>query len=296
MAKIPGSRFGGAVAETLRNPLALIPGGGKPLPRLDPHPEDPVARGFKPIEFQFQPERLMIQSGNIWGEATAPGGAYPVIQFAGKRSERIRFRTRFWAETGIESIDANVKALEEATEPDDVHGRPPVWVFTWGDFLQVPVVIETIGGQRVESVRGGLPLVGGAGLRSMSFNIVLRKYVPFDIVETDPGARPADTFHHRVRSGDTWEWIARTRYRAPLKGVLLRRRNPDKPLLTVGEIVDVPRPERLRGVVVTPDSIPLKRVAAAIEARAEVFTARGGSKRSTVITEYRPSYQHWIEG
>jgi len=273
------------LSEFARDPFQISVLGRKPYPRLEPHPDDPVARRYDVIQFQFAPTDLMIDGGVSWGEATMPGGEYPVVQFAGVVGQRIRFHTLFWAETGVESIDGNVKALEAAVGPDREYGRPPIWLFVWDSVMDpVSVVIESIGGQRVENVRGGLPIIGGAGLRGMSFDITLRKYAPFDIVKTDPAARTTDTYRHHVRTGDTWELIARTRYNDPMKGVLLRRRNPDKPLLEIGQIVSVLKPARLRGVSIAPDSIPLRRTAAGIAARDEMFRLRGASKRSTILS------------
>ncbi len=264
-----------------------------PRPRLDPL--DP---GYAPIEFQFTPQSFTRGASAVWAEEPGFGRDHPVLQFVAREADTYRFTAMFFAESAANTIHGVVAALLDTVKRDPQLNRPPLWSLTWGDFLvDDSVVVESVGGLEYGDPRpdAGLnvrdrigpdrPGTGGGGLRSVTAQIQLRHYEPFGVEVVSPTDQEHDTFYHRVRTGDTWEGLAAKHYGDARKGEFLRRRNPGKEFLTVGDTVAILRPERFRGLVPTPYSIPLMRTAAAATMRAGHFERLGRPRVKHALPE-----------
>jgi hypothetical protein len=212
------------------------------------------------------------------------------MQFVAQEGRAYRFRAMLWAETYVDRINETLAALERAVRTDPQLRRPPLWALAWGAFLSDPsVVVESIGNVQYGNPRPSVastagfngPLTQrqeGAELRSVTLDVSLRHYEPFVMEAISPSDPVRNTFYHRVRHGETYEHLGARYYGDALKGELLRRRNPGREELEAGDIVMIPKPERFRGIVPTPASIPLARTADASRMRAELFESRGGTR------------------
>lgn len=243
-------------------------------------PKDPII-GVAPIVFQFDPEGLTENVGGAWSEASTATREHPITQFSSGQARKIVFTARLFAETKVDDVRLKVAVLKQSVKYNSKLGRPPLWIFNWGDFLIDTVAVESIGGVRYGPLRHGFGI--GGGPKWVVFRITLRHYEEYGVELTDPDAPPADTFYHTVKGRDTWEKIAAHHYGDARYGELLRRENPDKPFLQVGQNVKVLRFERLRGVLISPSSIPLQRTTEGISARNAIFETRGVARVSHVI-------------
>lgn len=142
-----------------------------------------------------------------------------------------------------------------------------------------PLANVNLGGVRLGDVFGT-----GAKLRSASVRIRLKIYRAAKTrVPRLPSDKPQDTFFHACSAGDTWEKIAAKFYGDPRKGTLLRRHNPESPFLTAGQVVVLPRPERLRGISIVPTSVPLARTPDNEALRKYWFTKLGKNRKSYLL-------------
>jgi len=265
-----------------------------PKPRLDPNDE-----GYRAIEFQFVPDRFIRNVASNWAEKSAFGRDHPVLQYVTQESETYSFRALLFAERTTDTISDKVEALIAAVRANATLKRPPLWTFSWGDFIiDTSVIIESVGGIEYGEPRANDTITGviadrlygallgtgpGQQLRTVQFRMRLKHYEPFGIEIPSLADLDRDTFHHIVRTGDTWEELARLHYKEALKGDLLRRRNPSKEFLVGGQTVDVLKPSRFRGLTPTPYSIPLVRTTAASTMRRELFEDRRKSRVSHVL-------------
>jgi len=257
---------------------------------------EPLDPGYNTIEFQYVPEQLTRNISSNWGETKAYGRFTPIQQFASGELETIEFTARLFAETILDNIAPRLDALIGAVKPSPKLGRPPIWQFVWGGFLDEIVIVESIGGINYDDTRseigGGLPGpisrrlpgYGARGLRSVTLRVVLRKFDNYTpAIITTPSQAKRDTYFHTIKSGETWETLAHKFYGDAVKGELLRRLNPSMPFLEVGSIVVLVRPQRFRGAVVLPNSIPLRRTPAGIANRHRMFQARGKAKKTYLL-------------
>lgn len=229
------------------------------------------------ITFQFIPTEGTTETvSGTWSEATSLGRQHPIQQWTKGEQQTINFEAKFFSRHIAEDIDAIVESLKSAVQADPALGRPPLFDFIWGAFHDV-VVVSSVGGLR----RGSLRPDGR--LREATLGITLRHYEPFDLIVTDPDAPPGDTFYLTTAKGDSWESLAGRLYRQPLLGELVRRANPGNPFLGPGLTVTMPDPANVRGLVVSPRSIPLERTVEGISLRIAMFNKRRRSKASRIV-------------
>jgi hypothetical protein len=229
------------------------------------------------IPFQFIPQEGTTETVSAsWAEASTLGRQHPIQQWTKGEQQTLSFEARFFSRHLLENIDEMVESLKRAVQLDPDLGRPPLFDFVWGSFHDV-VVVSSVGGLH----RAALHPDGS--LRDATLAITLRHYEKFDLVLSNPDAKPTNTFYITVREGDSWESLARKLYRKPILGELVRRENPDKPFLQTGQLVTMPDSKNVKGLIVTPRSIPLERTAEGISLRISMFKRRHRTKASTVV-------------
>lgn len=245
---------------------------GSPIPFLVP-----LDKGFEVIPFQFPPGELTENIASGYAEANALNRAVPIIQFTRGTGESVTFTAKLFSDTFVEDAQVTLDKLKAACRRDSKLGRPPTWVFVWGQTIDVKVVVETIGG-----IKYG-PLQRNGSVKEIDLSITLRRYEPFDVAVTDPDARPTNTFYRVVRNNDLWENLAARHYGDPDKGELLRRLNPSQPVPVVGQTILMPDAEKLDDVVISPDSLPLARTDKGIALARSMFALRATPLYSTVL-------------
>lgn len=229
------------------------------------------------ILFEFPPEDLSQGISSTWSETSSLGRNHPIQQFTKGDQETITFTARFFARHQFENVQDTINALKRAVKSDPSLGRPPIFDFVWGRAVNDTVVIQSVGGVKILSMRPD------GTVRDASLTIALRHYEPYSLKQSDPNAKQQDTFYLKAAEGDSWESLAQRFYRSALKGDLLRRLRPDLPFLTTGTLVKMLKPERFDGIAITPSAIPLVRNGDGIALRIESFAARGASKKSVVV-------------
>ena len=230
------------------------------------------------LEFQFVPSSFSVNIGANYAEGGTLNRQHPITQWTRGKSKTIAFEAKFFARDTQENIDDTLAKLEQATSRVEALGRPPLLIFSWGRVFSEFVVIEDLGNVVVDELRPDGTHQG------FLLRIQLRRYDFFDLKLTDPTAPPHDSFVALVRQGDTWEHLAARQYKNPLQGDLLRRRNPDKPFLTPGQVVVLLDRENIRGVPVLPESPPLARTHAFEEVRDALFALRSGARTTHIGT------------
>lgn len=229
------------------------------------------------IEFQFQPESFSRTISSNYASGSSMNRAHPIIQFTNGELEEISFSAQWYSRHKNEDIQPYMDAMAAACRRDPNLGRPPIWAFLWGIPLADQVVVKSIAPINIESMKPD------GSLRHISFSLTLLRYEQYDIQLTDPNERPHDTFYIVVQTGDTWESLAARQYGDALKGDLLRRLNPARPFLVVGERVKLLDADRFDDVIVTPDSPPLQRTAEGIRVLQNLYVSRSASKVSLVV-------------
>jgi len=226
------------------------------------------------FEFQFPITNLTHGISQSYGDASSLSRAEPIQQWLKGDVETITFEAMAFAEHRFMDITDYVAYMKSASKKDEKLGRPPIWTFIYGTLINEIVVIESC------QFRYGEPRVNAnmGTPRDVYFNISLRKYTPFDIELTDPNALPSDTFYVRAKSGDTWEHLAHREYGDADLGDIVRRRNHDKRKLTANNYVKMPKFERVRNDVLTPESVSLKRESAQAEVKADMLSLRSTKK------------------
>lgn len=245
-------------------------------PVLEPHSSNP---NFPKFRFQFPPSGDFTEDGvgSDYAEATSLNRPFPIRQFVKGKQRVYSFEAMLFADSVGSNIDKDVDALRRAATRDDDLGRPPIWEFFWGPINEV-VVVDSVGGIKYGRLRPD------GTFRDARFNLQLSVYNQFDIKLTDPDARPHDTVYYIAQDGDTWERIAARQYNSALLGDFLRRRYPSMPgAPTPGTILRLPDKAKMADLIVTPESIPLKRTAEGLALAREMFRLRGGVRTSLVV-------------
>lgn len=236
----------------------------------------PLDPGFQRIPFQFIPGNLTYNVSSGYAEATTLNRDNPVLQFTRGAAKTLSMEVRLFPANNTRDVKPLLDALERACIRDNVLGRPPIWVFTWGTVFDIQVVVESIGDVRYDTLRPDGTL-GGATLA-----LALKRYESYDLQLTDPDARPKDTFYRQAREGETWEMLAARHYKQPLWGEHLRRLNPGLEMPALGSTVLLPDANKLRGIPITPQSIPLARTEAGLAFRRDLFQTRGARRISSI--------------
>lgn len=240
------------------------------LKRLD---NDEVIKG------QFHAEGITESVSSSYAEQHALNRQSPIMQFLHGNSETIEFTGRLFAararpeSIGIpissipilgkligETVDEDIKKLKEWVRRDDKLKRPPLLSFSLGDgHVQMEKCVLTA----VDGITYDRPTALGA-LRHVTFNVKLSKFVDFDLSKFSLSLGQfealvfGNTRFHTASRGDYYETLAGIEYNNPLLGDVIRKQNPSKPNLQIGDVTLLPSSRKVVGQRVTQQSVPLK--------------------------------------
>jgi hypothetical protein len=176
-----------------------------------------------------------------------------------------------------DTIQFLLDRLIQFAERDEELNRPHICQFVVGTVINERVIVRNIG-----EVAYDQPRPDGSA-RGCRLTVTLQRYTPFDIELTDPNAPQPSTRYYRAVEGETYEHIARMLYQSPELGDLIRRRQPDKPELSAGDLVIAPEPSEVRRERIEPYSVPLTRTAAFVDLRRWVFERANAAFESRIL-------------
>jgi len=177
---------------------------------------DPPGKG-QSIVGQFHAEEYVENVSTEWAEVSIPTRSEPVLQWAKGNADTAAFRATLYAETAIDDIDAEIRALKAACRRDEKLARPPVFLFVYGA-IEFTVVVTSVGGIRYDE------LWADGRARRVTFDLALRAIrSPYTLTGTDPTARPHLSRYKPFVAGDTYESLALREYGDPIYGVWLRQ-------------------------------------------------------------------------
>jgi hypothetical protein len=236
---------------------------------------------FDTLEGQYPLEMPTQNLGAHYESAWSMNRNEPITQWIHGTVTTWSFGVTLRAKDSTDDIRSKIKWLTESTVKDDKLGRPPLYVWSWGS-IEMTCFITALGGIQWEMMPTKLSPTFEPP-RMVKFQITLQKYVPWDLKKTDPNLPPLDTFYVYSKVGQTYEAMAGKRYGQPLWGDLVRRRNPDKAYLQVGDRIALPDSDKLLEEEVEPVSAPLQRTEEGLGARQDMFELRNVSKVSHVF-------------
>lgn len=220
-----------------------------------------------------------------WAEQDTIGRDQPILQFVGGKLDTVTLELRVWAKhRGIlgrglqgDDIEARVEQLRSLPRRDPDFGRPHVWLFSIGTQFSKRVVVRSVGNISYDRVRSD------GSLRGATFSITFLRYEPFSATALAEG----ESLVTPARSGESYEHIAQRVLGDPILGEALRRRNPDRRVLAVNDLVHVPSRRILRDEInpLTPQSLPLRTGDAQRANLIEAFRDRGQATVSHVLLE-----------
>lgn len=237
------------------------------------------------IDGDFPGQNVVENVGGSWATQSTLGLDQPILQFMGGELETITLDVKVWAKhrgilgTGLlaDDIEDRVNTIRNLARKDQDLGRPHVWLFSIGKQFLQRVVVQKVGGIAYDRFRDD------GSLRGALFSLELARYEPYSI----SGLAEAESLVTPVKYGDTYELIAKRVHGDPLLGEALRRRNPDKRIPEVGDLIHVPSRRILRAEVypLTPQSLFLKDGDAQRANLVAAFTDRGGAALSHILTQ-----------
>lgn len=238
------------------------------------------------VQGQFPPSNLRHNVSGVWAEQATVGLPAPVMQFVNGASETIQCDVKIWAKhqgilgTGIgaDDIEEIRDIIEDMPRKDTALGRPHVWLFSLGSQFSAQVVVTSVGGIRYDRVRAK-----DGTLRGVLFSLDMARYEPFRPASLTEA--PAESLVVLTREGETFEHIARRTVGDARLGEALRRRNPDKATLQVGDQVHVPPAGILRKEVLPlrPQSVFFKTGDAQRSVLKDAFDHHAGGILSHVV-------------
>lgn len=218
---------------------------------------------------QFEPQNLTESVGGVWASESTIGLDQPILQFIRGEQETISCDVKLWAKhNGFDKrrgpIGALATALDNAVDNAAVStalhgdniaetrdkirdlcrrdpdlGRPHIYLFSVGEEFSQQVVVKSVGGIRYDAMR---PEDGS--LRSVLFHLEMLRYVEYDT--TSLLQTVSESLIIPVRDGDDYETIAWRLYGDARLGEVLRRRNPDKRKLVIGDLIHIPPINKVR--------------------------------------------------
>lgn len=242
------------------------------------------------FQSQFEPEGLTRNVQANYAQHTALNRANPILQFLNKEAETCSFQaTLFRQSVAVNNVEEDLALLQSWAEPAEGgqgNSKPPVLIFSVGDgFYNLDCVLEslsniTYGGE------GGRQTFDG-GVRKVTFTVNLRQYQEFEL----DSALISETRYHRAKERDYYELIAQVEYGSAIKGDIIRKRNPDKPNMQLGDRVPFPSIEAIRRDRVEPKSMALstaygKKPTPQKQLRLDMFDRRNRPYVSHIILEH----------
>jgi hypothetical protein len=240
------------------------------------------------VQGQFESLDVTENLSTAYADNWSLGRRAPISQWLHGELETITFTAKFYDTRSLfdsfTGEDALAK-LKEWVRPHSSLGHPEVLTFWVGDgsfAFFVNCVVTSLGGIKYDR-----PTIFG-GLRGFEATITLREYVPYSLEEGQ--SSPLESRYHRAKAGDYYEMLTQREYNNPALGDIIRKRNPTKPNLQVGDVVKLPDISAIRKDKVEQKSIALqtgfgKKLTAQKSLRIAMFDSRNRSKVSHVILE-----------
>lgn len=256
------------------------------------------------VKGQFIPTNLTENIGGVWAEQATFGHVQPILQFVRGELETITCDIRIFAAhqgilglgaDDIESAETRTEAGIKAAGVQDIRnlaradsdlGRPHVYVFTVG--AQFPLINEdeshlVIVRKVSNIVYDRMRPKDGGSLRGISASLEMARFILFDAADLT-GA--AESLVVSAQEGDFYEAIAGRVFNDAILGEALRRRNPDRRVLTFGDQVHVPNAVTLRRELeLKPQSIALQRDEEGLANFDLVLDLRSAPTKSHLILE-----------
>ncbi len=255
------------------------------------------------VKGQFHAEGLTEEVSSEYSEVHALNRQTPVTQFVHGNTETLSFTGRLFAararpeDLGIgipqlpfvgAKIDEDIRNLKEWVRRDEKLKRPPLLRFSLGDGH---VQMERCLLQSVSGITYDRPTALGA-MRHVTFTVNLRQFTDFEptfssVVGSLLGAVGLTRFHTASR-GDYYETLTQIEYNDALLGDVIRRRNPEKANLQIGDVTLLPSASAIIDERVAQQSVPLKtafdrRDTPQRSLRLEFFALRDRSLTSFVV-------------
>jgi hypothetical protein len=245
------------------------------------------------VSGQFEALDLSENLSTAYADQWSLGRRAPIAQWLHGELETITFTAKFYDTrtqilfgdpfevSGLGALDK----LKEWVRPHSTLGHPEVLTFWVGDgsfAFFINCTVQSLGGIKYDR-----PTIFG-GLRGFEAQITLREYVPYSL--EDGQQSPLESRYHRAKSGDYYEALTQREYGNPQLGDIIRKRNPTKPNLQVGDVVKLPDISAIRKDKVEQKSIALqtgfgKKTTPQKDLRIYMFDARNRKKVSHVIRE-----------
>lgn len=237
---------------------------------------------------QFESPDVTENLSTTYADNWSLGRRAPISQWLHGELETITFTAKFWDTrklVGEFPGDNALPKLKEWVRPSSKLGHPEILTFWVGDgsfAFFINCTIASLGGIKYDR-----PSFTG-GLRGFEATITLREYVPYSLEEGQQS--PLESRYHRAKTGDYYEALCQREYNNPQLGDIIRKRNPTKPNLQIGDVVKLPDISAIRRDKVEQKSIALqtgfgKKLTPQKALRIAMFDARARSKVSHVILE-----------
>lgn len=201
------------------------------------------------VEGQFGPVEMSEEATTTYVEHTPLNRQHPITMWSHGDTVPLSFGARLYAVHAGDTIPADKLAkLKEWVKRDPDLARPHLVALFVGERLMISRATMTLTGIVYDEAH-----IDGS-IRGVTFTVNLREHYEFTL----DSAPPPETRYHRASTGDYYELLAWFEYRNPALGDVVRKRHPDKLLLTEGEIVKLPSAAAIRSEIIKPTSIPLR--------------------------------------
>lgn len=260
------------------------------------------------FEGQFIPQNFKEGGGDSnLGEASTINKETPNFQFLNNSGETVTFTSRFYATDSFKNIKQQIETLRGFKKRDPDLKRPPKFLFTYGTEIQftcfvrkvdfsydelrsdgsIRGCIATIQLQKLDQTLQGTEAAATSLASQIKFaaGIVAGAAGIFAQVKSKINI-PGGSLHtidrtREVHQGDTFERIAQQEYGDAMLGDVLRRTQPEKADLKVGDKIILVDPTEINSIDVTPQSVPLKATQENNNLREEFLSLR--NRKTTIF-------------
>lgn len=203
-------------------------------------------------QFPIGEDGVSISIGGNLAEQSRFGFQDPITNWTQGKARNFTFSTMLFARSAAEGIDVVdlLGQFEGLAVKDEELGRPPICLFTYGEFLSETVLVESVDPKIKNVMSNGQP-------QQVELSITLRKYKAFSSQRLIDPSKPAKESLYLVATDaeNSYEQIARRFYGDPMLGDRLRKRHPAYPFApNVGSVVKVPSKSVILQEVVEPSS------------------------------------------
>jgi len=206
------------------------------------------------VEGQFAPiNPRETPGGSEFAEHISLNRDKPITQFLHGGADSFSFTAMWFAVFEADDTpEKRIRTLRSWGRRFTDLQRPPRVSFTVGDGTLLP-------GEwflKVGEIAYFDPPKDAGGIRGVTAAVALREYTPWALT-----SEPApETRYHRAKQGDYYELIAWFEYRDTTRGDVIRKRNPEKLSLEIGDVVPLPSLAAIRTVARVPTSTTFKGV------------------------------------